>query len=169
MEALSAKICTPRQAEALRKAWWVQGLKVVFTNGVFDIVHKGHVSLLAEAASMGQRLIVGLNADTSVKTLGKGENRPIHSEADRSIVLAAMQVVDAIVVFEEPTPYQLIALLTPDMLVKGGDYDTAQTDPEAKDYIVGSDLQRLGGRETAVIPLVLGYSTTSIIEKSRRG
>lgn len=169
MEALSAKICSPGQAAALRRSWWIKGQKVVFTNGVFDIVHKGHVTLLAQAASMGQRLIVGLNADISVKTLGKGDNRPIHTEADRALVIAAMQVVDAVVIFESSTPYALIELLTPDVLVKGGDYNTEQTDPSAKDYIVGSDLQRLGGRETTVIPLVEGHSTTSIIEKSSRG
>lgn len=167
--AISEKVLTLEKLAALRAAWQMKGLKTVFTNGVFDIVHRGHIALLCRAADLGDKLIVAVNSDASVRALGKGADRPVNAEADRALVVAGFQPVDAVIIFDAHTPYGLVAALKPDVLVKGGDYNAEQRDKQAKDYIVGSDLQREGGRETAVISLVDGYSTTSIIEKSSRG
>lgn len=169
LDPLFAKITTPEVASALCAGWQMRGLKVVFTNGVFDIVHHGHVALLAQAADCGQKLIVAVNADASVRKLGKGDNRPVNAQNDRALVIAAMQMVDLVIVFNDDTPYELIDSLAPDVIVKGGDYNADQRDPKAKDYLVGSDLQRKRGKKTVVIPIVEGYSTTSIIERSRSG
>lgn len=169
LQALENKLTTLDTLQFTCRGWQLRGLKVVFTNGVFDIVHKGHVSLLAEAASLGQKLIVAINSDTSVKALNKGADRPINTAADRALVIAAMQMVDAVLIFDQHTPYELIRALEPDILVKGGDYDPMQNDPNAKNYLVGADLQRQRGKEAVVISLVEGYSTTSILEKSKHG
>ncbi len=169
LDPLFAKITTPEVASALCAGWQMRGLKVVFTNGVFDIVHHGHVALLAQAADCGQKLIVAVNADVSVRKLGKGENRPVNAESDRALVIAAMQMVDLVIIFGEDTPYELIKAIAPDVIVKGGDYDPDQRDKNAKNYLVGSDLQRQRGKETVVVPIVEGYSTTSIIERSKSG
>lgn len=169
LKSIERKIMTPETLKALREGWRIKGLKTVFTNGVFDIVHRGHITLLAKAAGLGDRLIVAVNADASVRALGKGDNRPVNAEPDRAMVIAAMQSVDAVIVFDAHTPYELIKALEPEVLVKGGDYDPEQLDPAAKNYLVGSDLQRERGKETVVISMVEGYSTTSIIEKSSRG
>jgi rfaE bifunctional protein nucleotidyltransferase chain/domain len=132
---------------------------VVFTNGVFDLLHSGHVELLERARLEGGALIVGLNSDASVRRLGKGADRPLVPQAARARVLAALEAVDCVVVFEEPTPLELIAELTPDVLVKGADY--------AREDIVGGDLvERRGGRVVRV-PLVEGFSTTRIMERLR--
>lgn len=131
---------------------------VVFTNGVFDLLHPGHVDVLLGARQQGASLVVGLNSDASVRRL-KGPERPVRNEAERSYVLAALAMVDAVVLFEDDTPLRLIRHLQPDVLVKGGDY-TIET-------IVGAaDVQAWGGR-VAVIPLTAGQSTTSIIERLR--
>ncbi|MFN2423035.1 MAG: adenylyltransferase/cytidyltransferase family protein [Cryomorphaceae bacterium] len=169
LESIERKIMTLEALSSLREGWRIKGLKTVFTNGVFDIVHRGHVTLLARAADFGDRLIVAVNADASVRALGKGGNRPVNAQADRAAVIAAMGPVDAVVIFDAHTPYELIKALEPDVLVKGGDYDPEQRDTRAKNYLVGSDLQRQRGKETVVISIVEGYSTTSIIEKSTRG
>ena len=131
---------------------------VVFTNGVFDLLHPGHIDVLRGARLQGDALIVGLNSDASVKRL-KGPDRPIRSTDERAYVLAALEVVDAVAVFEEDTPFELIRLLRPDVLVKGGDYD-----PES---IVGSDIVRAAGGRVVTIPLTPGQSTTSTIERLR--
>ncbi len=157
---------------ALKKAlerWKLKGLKLVFTNGVFDIVHRGHITLLQQAAEQGDVLILGLNSDSSVRRLGKGADRPINGEADRAFVLAGMSAISAIVIFDADTPIDLVRLVQPDILLKGGDYDPDQDDQAAKDYIVGSDLQRAAGRLTVAIDLVHGYSTTSVVKKLRDG
>ncbi len=132
--------------------------KVVFTNGVFDLLHPGHVDVLAGARARGDALIVGLNSDDSVRRL-KGAGRPIRTEIDRAYVLAALASVDAIVVFEQDTPLELIRYLHPDVLVKGGDY--------TPDSIVGCDDVEGWGGEVVVVPLNVGQSTTSIIERLR--
>jgi len=130
--------------------------RVVFTNGVFDLIHPGHVDVLTAARDRGDFLVVGLNSDSSVKRL-KGPARPVRSEAERAYVLAALEVVDAVVMFEEDTPLELVLALNPDVIVKGGDYSI--------DTIVGArEVQGWGG-EAVVIPLTPGQSTTSIIEK----
>ncbi len=149
--------------------WKNLGVKTVFTNGVFDILHKGHVTLLASAADCGEKLIVGINADTSVKLLGKGDERPITGEYDRALLIAALGCVDAVVIFTEPTPLKVIQKIQPDVLIKGGDYSAEQQDKTAKDYIVGSDLQRDGSRQTIVIPIVRGYATTATLLKILNG
>lgn len=131
---------------------------IVFTNGVFDLLHPGHVDVLLGARREGGSLVVGLNSDASVRRL-KGPERPVRTEAERSYLLAALGMVDAVVVFEDDTPLRLIRQLRPDVLVKGGDY--------TNDTIVGAaDVQSWGGR-VAVIPLTAGQSTTSIIERLR--
>jgi len=131
---------------------------VVFTNGVFDLLHVGHVDLLTAARGLGDRLIVGLNSDESVRRL-KGPSRPVRTEAERAYVLAALEAVDAVTVFGEDTPLELVKALHPDVLVKGGDYSL--------DTIVGrTEVESWGGR-VHVIPLTAGHSTTRIIEALR--
>ena len=129
-----------------------EGKRIVFTNGVFDILHLGHVTYLEEAAELGDFLIVGINDDASVKRLNKGPERPIN----------------AVVVFGEDTPFELIQLIEPDVLVKGGDYDAAERDPRKSNYIVGSNETLERGGEVIAIPVVEGYSTTSIVQKMRQ-
>jgi len=131
---------------------------VVFTNGVFDLLHPGHVDVLDGARREGSALVVGLNSDASVRRL-KGPTRPIRNERERSQVLAALEAVDAVVVFDEDTPYELVRALQPDVIVKGGDY--------SPDAIVGADVVRARGGRVVVVPLQSGQSTTSIIEKMR--
>jgi rfaE bifunctional protein nucleotidyltransferase chain/domain len=132
------------------------GKRIVFTNGCFDILHHGHLDLLAKAADMGNVLIVGLNTDASVQRL-KGPERPITNENDRLFQVASLLVTSAVCLFDEDTPAELIAALKPDVLVKGGDYTI--------DTIVGADFVQNNGGEVAVIPFVDGYSTTGIISK----
>ena len=131
---------------------------VVFTNGVFDLIHAGHVDLLTAARALGDRLIVALNSDASVKRL-KGPARPVRSEAERAYVVAALEAVDAVTVFEQDTPLELVQALEPNVIVKGGDY--------SPDTVVGAREVRDRGGEVVIIPLTPGQSTTSIIEKLR--
>ncbi|MBX7134256.1 MAG: D-glycero-beta-D-manno-heptose 1-phosphate adenylyltransferase [Fimbriimonadaceae bacterium] len=140
--------------EALAKR---AGKRLVFTNGVFDILHAGHVTYLAQARALGDLLIVGLNSDSSVRGLGKGADRPINPEGDRAVVLSALRAVDGVVVFGEPTPEALILALKPEVHVKGGDYDPEQM-PE-------TPLVRSYGGEVVILPLLAGRSTTSILDR----
>lgn len=135
-------------------------MKTVFTNGCFDVIHKGHIDLLRSARRRGDRLVVGLNSDSSVRAI-KGADRPINSEQDRKAVLEALESVDEVIIFEEHTPYELIKHIKPDVLVKGGDW--------AETEIVGSDVVRSNGGEVVSVPLTKGYSTTSVIERFRKG
>ncbi|MBN2809977.1 MAG: D-glycero-beta-D-manno-heptose 1-phosphate adenylyltransferase [Deltaproteobacteria bacterium] len=135
------------------------GKKIVFTNGCFDLLHPGHVSYLAAARALGDLLIVGVNSDASVRRL-KGEKRPIMPEAARAQLLAALASVDYVTLFGEDDPYQLISLLKPDILVKGGDWNTAS--------IVGRDLVEARGGKVYALPFVDAYSTTSIVEEILR-
>jgi D-beta-D-heptose 7-phosphate kinase/D-beta-D-heptose 1-phosphate adenosyltransferase len=130
--------------------------RVVFTNGVFDLLHPGHVDILTAARARGDALIVGVNTDASVKRL-KGPTRPIRSEAERVYVLAALEAVDCVVLFDQDTPLELVRALRPDVIVKGGDY--------SEETIVGAKEVRSWGGDVVVIPLTPGQSTTSIIEK----
>lgn len=145
--------------------WQQGGLKVVFTNGVFDLLHRGHVTYLAEAASMGDALVVGVNDDDSVRRLGKGEDRPIVPEQDRATVVAALRSVASVVLFGQDTPLQLIEAIGPDVLVKGGDYDANCTDAADPRYIVGSAEVKANGGRVATIDLVPGRSTTAMAKK----
>jgi len=132
---------------------------VVFTNGVFDLLHSGHVDLLNTARGFGDALIVGVNSDASVRRLNKGPERPLRSEADRAYVLAAFEAVDAVVIFGEDTPLALVTALEPDVLVKGGDY--------REETIVGAKEVRARGGDVVVVPLLEGHSTTSIVDRIR--
>lgn len=145
--------------------WKHGGEKVVFTNGCFDILHKGHVQYLAKAADFGTKLIVAVNSDDSVKRLGKDKNRPIQAEESRALIIASLEVVDAVIIFNEDTPYELIQAILPDVLVKGGDYNPEETNSSSKTYIVGSDVVKQKGGEVKIISLVEGYSTTNIVSK----
>jgi rfaE bifunctional protein nucleotidyltransferase chain/domain len=136
--------------------WKAEGQKIVFTNGVFDLLHIGHISYLLKAASFGNKLIIGLNADSSVKRL-KGDQRPINTENSRAILLASMFFTDAIVVFDEDTPLNLINDVLPDVLVKGADY-------KIEDIVGGKEVQENGG-EVMVVDFVDGHSSTSLIQK----
>lgn len=132
---------------------------LVFTNGVFDILHRGHVTYLAQARQLGACLVVGVNSDASVRTLGKGDDRPINAEADRAALLAALQSVDYVVVFGETTPEELIGALRPDLLVKGGDYDM--------DKLPETALVRSWGGDAVAIDFEHQRSTTSLLKRVR--
>lgn len=161
------KIIERQKAKHRLAVWRMRGDKIVFTNGCFDILHKGHVTYLAEAAALGNRLVVALNTDASVKRQGKGEDRPINPEDARGLVMASLGFVDAVVYFDADTPLDVINDLHPDVLVKGADYDPEETNPDAKTYIVGSKEVRSYGGEVKVIDLVDGFSTTAILAKSK--
>jgi rfaE bifunctional protein nucleotidyltransferase chain/domain len=139
--------------------WRASGHKIVFTNGCFDILHHGHLTLLANAADFGNKLVLALNTDASVKRL-KGPERPVTQEQDRAFQAASLLCVDAVCLFDEPTPEELIQYLKPNVLVKGGDYTINQ--------IVGADFIMANGGRVEIIPFVEGYSTTSIIGKIKK-
>ena len=146
----------PQRVQALRALG-----PVVFTNGVFDVLHRGHASYLAQARSLGGSLVVALNSDASAKRLGKGPDRPLNNEADRAALMAALESVSLVTWFDEDTPLELITELRPDLLVKGGDYNMAKL---AETQVVLA----YGGRAQA-IPFVDGYSTTALVKKIRQG
>jgi rfaE bifunctional protein nucleotidyltransferase chain/domain len=135
--------------------------RVVVTNGVFDVIHRGHVDYLARAKALGDLLVVGVNTDASARRLGKGPGRPINPHDDRAYVLAGLESVDYVTFFDHDTPRELIARLLPDVLVKGGDY--------TRDTIAGAEEVEAAGGRVEVIPLVPGRSTTSIVQRIRRG
>jgi D-beta-D-heptose 7-phosphate kinase / D-beta-D-heptose 1-phosphate adenosyltransferase len=151
-----SKILSRDAAVQLAQAWRGQGLKIAFTNGCFDLLHPGHVSLLSQARQAGDRLIVGLNADLSVRRL-KGPGRPVQSEIARAVVLASLKSVDAVVIFSEDTPLDLIRSLEPDVLVKGSDY--------TRDKVVGADVVMERGGKVLLVDLVAGHSTTDTVRR----
>ena len=151
-----AKLC-PRDALAARVAALARPL--VFTNGVFDLLHRGHASYLAQARALGASLLVGLNSDASARGLGKGPDRPVNGEADRAALLAALASVDLVTLFDEPTPLELLSLVRPDVYVKGGDYDV-ESRPETA-------LARGWGGRALALPFVDGYSTTALLRQLR--
>lgn len=155
-EKINVKLYSDKQARDHIQFVQKLGKKVVFTNGCFDILHTGHAIYLHEAKEKGDLLVVGLNSDDSVKRL-KGEGRPIRKEMDRAILLASLESISMVVMFDEDTPERLIKMLKPDVLVKGGDY----TLPE----IVGADFVKSYGGEVVIIPFVKGLSSSNIIEK----
>ena len=156
MDRARSKVRTLKRLLTLRQLWAWEGRKVVFTNGVYDILHAGHVGLLERAKSLGDVLVVGLNSDASARRLGKGPGRPVNRWEDRAAVLCALSCVDAVVAFEEDTPAALIERLRPDTLVKGSDYRTSE--------IAGREF---AGRVVRV-PLKKGCSTTALLRKLRR-
>jgi D-beta-D-heptose 7-phosphate kinase/D-beta-D-heptose 1-phosphate adenosyltransferase len=156
---MPSKVISLKKIVKIRKELKKEGKKVVFTNGCFDILHKGHVHLLKRAKKLGDILIVGLNSDSSVKRI-KGEKRPIFSVRDRAFVLSSIDVVDYIVIFNEDTPLKVIKAIEPDVLVKGADWD--------KKSIVGREIVESLGGKVVRIPVLKGFSTTSVIEKLLR-
>lgn len=144
------------QLDKLLKHWRAVGDTVVFANGCFDILHRGHLSLLNSCATLGDRVVVGLNSDNSVRKL-KGTTRPIQSEQDRAYILASLKNVDAVIVFDEDTPLKLIQHISPNVLVKGGDY-------KIKDIVGAAEVESTGGK-VVVFPLVAERSTTQIVAK----
>ena len=160
------KIVSIVEASEIVGSWKEEGLKVVFTNGCFDILHLGHVDYLEKAAQQGDVMVLALNSDDSVKRL-KGPERPINNEYARARILASLEFVDLVVVFDEDTPLEIIKTIQPSILVKGDDYDALETSASQKKYIVGSDIVKNAGGEVKTISLVDGYSTTSIIERMK--
>ncbi len=150
------KICAPQQVGA---ALLALPRPLVFTNGVFDILHRGHVTYLAQARALGAALVVGVNSDASARSLGKGPDRPINPEYDRALMLAALQSVDLVVLFDESTPLHLLQQLRPDLYVKGGDYDV--------DALPEAELVRSWGGDARALPLVGGRSTTALVRRIR--
>lgn len=136
--------------------WKKSGEKIVFTNGCFDLIHRGHIEVLSKTADLGERLIIGLNSDSSINKI-KGESRPIIDENSRAILLASLVFVDAVVLFSEETPLNLISNLKPNILVKGGDYEIST--------IVGHEIVRENGGDVVLIPFLDGFSSTNIIHK----
>jgi D-beta-D-heptose 7-phosphate kinase/D-beta-D-heptose 1-phosphate adenosyltransferase len=159
IDAIKTKIYTLPSLMAVVNGWRLKGQTIAFTNGCFDILHEGHIFSLSQAASEADLLIVGVNSDASTKRL-KGEERPISNEQSRALLLASLAIVDAVVIFEEDTPLNLISTILPDVLVKGGDYTIEQ--------IVGAKEVIANGGRVAINPIVQGFSTTGIIEKIRR-
>lgn len=155
-ESISKKIQNAAQIQDTLAQWRAAGDVIVFTNGCFDILHYGHLHYLSDARDLGERLVVGMNSADSVRRL-KGPTRPINDELTRTHMLAALEVVDAVVVFEEDTPFNLIETVKPDILVKGGDWKPEQ--------IIGSDLVLARGGQVMSLPFVAGYSTTNIEQK----
>jgi len=159
IKLIRSKIYTWDELQRALAVWRYKDKKIVFTNGCFDILHLGHIELLAKARDLGHVLIVGMNSDNSIHRL-KGPHRPVNSHHAREFTLASLVFVDAVVMFDEDTPYELIKLVQPDVLVKGKDY-------EEKD-IVGSDVVKARGGEVITIELTRGYSTSHTIEKAHK-
>ncbi len=158
MEKTERKVVNWEELSQLLHRWRLLGDRIVFTNGCFDLLHSGHLKVLHEAEARGERLVVGLNADVSVKGL-KGEGRPIKPEIERALCLATMWMLDAVILFEEETPLKLIQKIQPDVLVKGGDY--------AENEIVGAEVVREKGGEITLVDLVPERSTTAWIERMK--
>jgi len=154
---LFSKLYTKETIGTVIDDWKTNHHKIVFTNGCFDILHRGHVEYLAKAKDLGTKLIIGLNTDDSVKRQGKSPNRPINNEETRAIVLSALECVDAIILFNEDTPLQLIQFILPNVLVKGSDYKVED--------IIGYKAVTENGGEVKTIDFVQGFSTTSILKK----
>lgn len=160
LEIINTKIKEKEALSSILNRWRFKGDKIVFTNGCFDILHLGHIDYLSKAADLGTKLIVGVNSDSSVKTLSKGENRPLQDEISRATILSALQFIDLVVIFEESTPYDLIKLVQPDVLVKGSDYK--------KEQIVGFDILEAKGGEVITIDFLEGFSTSNIVQKAQK-
>jgi len=159
LDVIKSKIIDYNNLTPLLTYWKLKNKKIVFTNGCFDIIHRGHIEYLAQAANYGDILIIGLNTDNSVKRI-KGESRPVQDQYARAITLAALHFVSTVIFFDEDTPYELIKKVQPDILIKGSDY-------KAED-IVGYDIVKAKGGEVITIDFIPGYSTSSIIEKLKK-
>lgn len=157
LDIIKDKIISANELAALLSYWRFKDQKIVFTNGCFDILHPGHIDYLAKASDLGDRLVIGLNTDTSVKLLGKDDNRPLQNENSRALILAALHFTDAIILFDEPTPLELIKIIQPHVLVKGSDYKINE--------IVGGEYVLNNGGEVKTIDFLPGFSTTAIVNK----
>lgn len=157
-QSIENKIVTPEVLAHLCAGWRVKGHKIVFTNGCFDLLHRGHIATLLAAAEAGDKVVVGLNTDVSVQQL-KGPTRPVQQEDDRAFIMAAQAYVDAVVLFGEETPLELINAIQPDIIVKGGDYT-----PES---VVGKEVVAARGGKVVIVPLEADRSTTNIISKMK--
>ncbi len=160
VQGIPNKIFTLPQLLQQLKRLRLLNKKIVFTNGVFDILHEGHIASLSDAATYGDILIVGVNTDASVKRL-KGEDRPVNNQQSRSLLLASLIMTDAVILFDEDTPYNLITAIMPEVLVKGGDYTI--------DQIVGAKEVIANGGEVKIAPILKGFSTTAIIARMKEG
>ena len=156
LNKLKAKIFNIKDLSQIIKKWRLNGDKIIFTNGCFDLIHLGHLEILARSADLGDKLIVGINSDMSIKKI-KGNSRPIIEEDSRAKQLAAIEFIDAVILFNEENPYDLISFINPDIITKGGDYK--------KHDVIGKELMNKKSGEVVIIPLTQGYSTTSILEK----
>ena len=156
LEIIESKICNKEDLLHTLKLWSFKDQTIVFTNGCFDIIHRGHVDYLAKASSLGSKLIIGLNTDASVSRI-KGPERPVQDEYSRAMILASFSFVDKVVFFDEDTPYDLIKFIQPNFLVKGSDYK--------EEDIVGYDILKSTGGQVVTLDFVDGYSTSGIIEK----
>lgn len=159
LNIIQSKIIDIKNIESYLSYWNLKNQKIVFTNGCFDILHRGHVEYLAQAANHGDVLVIGVNTDNSVKRI-KGETRPVQDEYARAVLLASLSFVSAVVLFDEDTPYDLIKRIQPDILIKGSDYNIED--------IVGNDIVLAKGGKVITIDFIEGYSTTSIIEKLKK-
>lgn len=159
--AFESKLVPPGQPAVLQQRLAALARPMVFTNGVFDILHRGHATYLAQARAMGASLVVGVNSDASVRMLGKGDDRPLNNEADRMALLAALASVDLVVMFTEQTPVELIRQVRPDIYVKGGDYDI--------DTLEETRVVRSWGGQAHAIPFLHDRSTTKLLHKVRQG
>jgi len=165
LQIVESKIFTTETFKEKLAQWRFHDYKIVFTNGCFDILHRGHIDYLAKASDLGHKLIIGVNSDESIKQLGKSSSRPLQDEKTRAMILASLHFVNAVIIFNENTPYELIDFLKPTILVKGADYDAAVTDKSNKKYIVGSDIVRAKAGEVKTISFLEGFSTSAIEQK----
>ena len=159
LQNVTSKIYTLSDLKIQTDKWKEKGDKIVFTNGCFDLVHRGHVEVLANTSDLGDKLVIGLNSDISIQEL-KGEKRPIIDENSRAILLASLQFVDAIVLFSEETPEKLIETIIPNILAKGGDYKVTE--------IAGHKVVLENGGEVILVPRINGFSTTNIVDKIKK-
>jgi rfaE bifunctional protein nucleotidyltransferase chain/domain len=160
LQKIQTKILNRESLASQLQLWEKESKKIVFTNGCFDLIHRGHIEYLSQAADLGHVLIIGVNTDASVQKL-KGKNRPLQDEQSRLLILAALEFVDAVILFDEETPYELIKKVQPHILVKGADYQ-----PEE---IVGYDIVKARGGEIKTLDFIAGYSTTAIEQKIKKG
>ncbi len=161
LEVLQSRVITKERLAHELMQWRFKNKTIVFTNGVFDLLHRGHVTYLAQAAELGDVLILGINSDASAKKLNKGSTRPLQDEQSRALIVASMHLVTNVVIFDEETPAELIKLVKPDILVKGGDWKPEQ--------IVGYDTVKAYGGQVLSINFVPGFSTTGIEQKIKNG
>ena len=165
LEIINTKIFTSETLIKPLIVWRFFGKKIVFTNGCFDIIHRGHIDYLAKASDMGEALVVGINSDASVKRQGKGSSRPLQDEHTRAMIIASLHFVSGVIIFDEDTPLELIKAVNPEVLVKGADYDANETNKDSKKYIVGSDIVKLNGGEVKTLEYIQGFSTSAIEQK----